>query len=147
MGLRNGRNTLWGLRFIFIFAVVVVHSLSCVWLCNPMDCSTPGFPVSHYLPEFAQVLVHWVSDSICSSFATLFSFAFQSFIMSGSFPMTWLFTSGGQSIRALTSASVFIINIQSRFPLGLIGLISLLSKGLLGVFSSITVPKHQFFST
>ena len=37
---------------------------SCLTLCNPMDCSTPGFPVLHYLPEFAQIHVHWVSDAI-----------------------------------------------------------------------------------
>ena len=41
----------------------VVQSLSCVWLCDPMDCSTPGFPVLHYLLEFSQI-VHWVSDII-----------------------------------------------------------------------------------
>ena len=44
--------------------VVVVQSLSCVQLCNPMNCSTPGFPVLHSLPEFAQTHVHWVGDAI-----------------------------------------------------------------------------------
>ena len=42
----------------------VLQSLSCVRLCNPMDCSTPGFPILHHLPEFAQTHVHWVSDAI-----------------------------------------------------------------------------------
>ena len=37
---------------------------SCLTLCNPTDCSTPGFPVLHYLPEFAQTHVHWLSDAI-----------------------------------------------------------------------------------
>ena len=37
---------------------------SCPTLCNPMDCSTPGFAVPHYLPEFAQIHVHWVNDTI-----------------------------------------------------------------------------------
>ena len=37
---------------------------SCLTLCNPLDCSAPGFPVFHYLPEFAQTHVHWVSDAI-----------------------------------------------------------------------------------
>ena len=46
------------------FTVVIVQSLSHVWLCDPMDCSTPGFPVPYYLPEFAQIHVHWVSDAI-----------------------------------------------------------------------------------
>ena len=58
--------------------------------------------------------------------------------------MSWLFTLGGQSIGAL--ASVFLMNIQGRFPLGLTGLISLQSKGLSRVFSSNRVQKHQFFS-
>ena len=62
-----------------------------------------------------------------------------------SFPMNWLFASGGQSIRTL--ASVLPMNIQGWSPLGLIGLMSLLSKGLSRVFSSTTDWKHQFFST
>ena len=41
-----------------------VHLPSCVRLWSPMDCSTPGFPVLHYLPEFAQTHVHWVGDAI-----------------------------------------------------------------------------------
>ena len=41
-----------------------VHSLSCVWLCDHMDCSTPGFPVPHQLPELTQTHVHWVGDAI-----------------------------------------------------------------------------------
>ena len=69
----------------------------------------------------------------------------QSFPASGSFPMGRLLASGSQSIRA--SASVLPIHIQGWFPLGLIGLVSLLSKGLSRVFSSNTVWKHQFFST
>ena len=45
---------------LFIF-----QSLSCcLTLCNPMDCSTPGFPVFHYIPEFVQTHVHWVNDAI-----------------------------------------------------------------------------------
>ena len=61
-----------------------------------------------------------------------------------SFPKSQLFTSGGQSIGA--SASVFPMSIQSWFPLGLTGLISLQSKGLSRGFSNTTVQKHQFFS-
>ena len=61
--------------------------------------------------------------------------------------MSWLFTSGGQSIGASASASVLPMNIQSWFLLGLNGLISLLSKGLSRVFSSTTLQKHQFFCT
>ena len=47
------------------FMIVVQLLFSCVWtLCNPMDCIKPGFPVLHYLPEFAQTHVHWVSEAI-----------------------------------------------------------------------------------
>ena len=59
-----------------------------------------------------------------------------------SFPMSWLFASGGQSDEASPSASILLMNIQGWFPLGFTGLISLLSKGL---FSSTTIWKHQFF--
>ena len=69
----------------------------------------------------------------------------QSFPASGSFPMTQLFASSGQSIGA--SASVLPMNIQGWSPLGLTDWISLQSKGLSRVFSSTTVRKHQFFST
>ena len=66
---------------------------------------------------------------------------------SGSFPVSWFFTSGGQSVRVSTSTSVLPMNIHGWFPLGLTGLISLQSKGLSRVFSSTTVQKHQFFGT
>ena len=62
-----------------------------------------------------------------------------------SFPMSWLFTSGGQNIGASASASVLLKNIQGWFLLGLTGLISLLSKELSRVFSSTAVWKHQCF--
>ena len=80
---------------------------------------------------------------IISSSATLFSCP-QSSPVSESFPMSQLFTSGGQSIGA--SASVLPMNIQGWFPLGLTGLISLQSKGLSRVFSSTAIWKHQFLS-
>ena len=76
-------------------------------------------------------------------FSALFSFSFQSFPVSGSFPLSQLFTSDGQSIGASTSALVFPMNIQGRFPLGLTGLIFLLSKGPSGVFSSTTTPPPE----
>ena len=87
--------------------------------CNSMDCSTPGFPVLHYLPEFAQSHVHWQQShpTTLSSVATFSSFP-QSFPASGSFPMRWLFTSGGQSSGASASAPVLSTNIQGSFPLG-----------------------------
>ena len=79
-------------------------------------------------------------------FAALSSFCLLSFPALGFFPKSQLFTSGGQGIRASASASVLPMNIQGWFPLGLTSLISLLSKGLSGVFSSIIIWKHQFFS-
>ena len=91
-------------------------------------------------------LSRWYHSTI-SSFVVPFSSCPQSFPASGSFLMSQLFASGGQSIGISASASVLPMNIQSWFPLGLTSLISLQSKGLARVFSSTTVWKHQFFST
>ena len=85
-----------------------------------------------------------VMPSISSSDA-LFSSCPQPFPASGSFPMNQLITSGGHSTGAL--ASGLPMNIQGWFPLGLTGLISLLSKGLSRIFSSPTIQKHQFSNT
>ena len=71
----------------------------------------------------------------------------QSFPTSGSFPMSWLFAPGGQSIGASASTSLLPMNIQDWFPLGWTGLISLQSKGLSRVFSSTTILKYQFFNS
>ena len=92
------------------------------------------------------LLSHWWHPTISSSVA-LFSSCSQSFPASGSFPISWLFTLGDQNIGASDSASVSSVNIQGRFPLGLTGLVSLLSKGLSRAFSSTTIWKNQFFST
>ena len=88
-------------------------------------------------------LSQWCHPTISS--VTPFS-CLQSFPTLGFFQMSRLFTSDGQSIGASASASVLPMNIQGWFPLGLTGLITLLSKGLSRVFSSTTVQKHQFFS-
>ena len=115
-------------------------------LCGPMDCSMPGFPVHHQLPELTQTHVHWVSDAINHLiFCCPLSSCLQSFSASGSFQMSQFFTSGGQSIGVLTLASVFPMNIQDSFPIGQTGWISLQSKGLSRVLSNTTVQKHQFF--
>ena len=116
-------------------------------LCHPMNCSMLTFPVLHYFPAFTQIHVHWVGDAIQLSHSCIFPFSshLQSFPASGSFPMSQLFASGGQSIGASASASVLPMSIQGWFPLGLTGLVSLQSKGLPRVFSSTTVQKHQFF--
>ena len=104
--------------------------------CDPMNGSTPGFPLFHHLPEFAQIYIHWVSDAIQPSHPLSSPFRLQSFPASGSFPMSWLFASGGQSIAVSASASVLPMNIQGWFPLELIGWISLQSKKLSRVFFS-----------
>ena len=83
---------------------------------------------------------HPTTSSCCH-----FSSCSQSFPASGSFPVGWLFISGGQSVGV--SASVLPMTIQGWFPLGLTGLISLQSKGLSRVFSNTTVQKNQFFGT
>ena len=102
-------------------------------------------PLSSRVCSNSWSLSQWCYVTVSSS-AARFSFCLQSFPVSESFPMSWLFTSDGQSIGASTSTSVLPMNIQGLFPLGLTGLI-LLSKGLSRVFSSTTVWKHQFIGT
>ena len=97
---------------------------SCL-ICDPMDCSTPGCPALHHLWEFAQTHVHRVSDPTISSSVIPFSSRPLSFPVSGSFPISWLFMSGGQSSKASASVSIIPVNIPGWFPLGLTNLISL----------------------
>ena len=121
---------------------------SCLTLCDPMDCRTPSYPVHYQLLELAHTHVHRVSDAshpTISSSVVPFS-CLQSFSAPGSFPMSQFFASGSQSIGASASASVLPMNIQDWFPLGLTGLISLLSKGFSRVFLNTTFQKHQFLS-
>ena len=79
-------------------------------LCDPMDCRMPGFPVFHDLLKFAPIHIHWVSDAIQAShtLSPPSHLALKSFPASGSFPMSQLFTSGGQSIGDLASTSALI---------------------------------------
>ena len=96
---------------------------SCLTLCDPMDCSTPGFPVRHQLQELARTQCpssRWCHPTISSSVVP-FSFCLQSFPTSRYFPVSQFFTSGGQSIGASASASVLPMNIQYWFPLELNG--------------------------
>ena len=129
---------------------VTVSSVAqwCPTLCDPMDCSRPGFSVHHPLPELAQTHAHRVDNAIQTSHPVIpFSSRLQSFPALGSPPVSQFFASSGQSIgaSASASASVHSVKIQGWFPLRLTGLISLLFKGLSRVFSSTTVQKHQFF--
>ena len=122
--------------------VIVVRSPSHVWLfVTPQTVALQAslsLIISRSLPKFM------ATESVMSFSVTLFSFCLQSFPASGSFPMSQLFTSGGQSTGA--SASVLPMNLQGWFPLGLTGLIALLFMELSRVFSSTTVGKYQFFS-
>ena len=123
-------------------------TLSCPTLCNPMDCIRPCFPVLYHLLELAQTHVHWVDDVIQQShpLSPPASPALSLPQHQGLFQ--WVgSSSGGQSIGASASASVFAMNIQGLFPLGLTGMISLLSKELSGVFAISTVQKHQFLGS
>ena len=91
-------------------------------------------------------LSRWCHPAISSSVVPLYSH-FQFFPVSGSFPMSQFFVSGGQSIGVSASASILLVSIQNWSPLGWTGWISLQSKGLIRVFSNTTVQKHQFFGS
>ena len=95
-----------------------------------MDCSTSGFcpSPSPGARSNSYPLSRWWHSIVSSSVIPFYSWL-HSFPASGSFPMSWLFASDGQSIGASSLASVLPIDIQGRFPLGLTSLISLLSKG------------------
>ena len=119
----------------------------CPTLCDPMDCSTSGFPAHHQLLELTQTHVHRVDDGIhptISSSVAPFSSCLQSSPAPGSFPVSQLSASGGQRIGVSASASVLLMNIQDwfPFPLKLTGLI-LQTKELSRVFSNTTVQMHQ----
>ena len=89
-------------------------------------------------------LSEWCHPTITSSVFP-FSSRFQHFPASGSSQLSQFFASGGQSTGVSASASLLPMNIQDWFPLGWTGWISVQSKGFLGIFSNITVQKHQFF--
>ena len=118
---------------------------SCPALCDSMNCSLPGFPILHYLPEFAQTHVYWVGDTIQPSHPLLFPSPALSLSQNqGLFQWTG---SSHQVAEVLELQHVLPMNIQGWFPLGFTGLISLLSNGLSRTFSSIAFRKHRFFGT
>ena len=110
---------------------------SCPNLCSPMDCSTPGFPVHHQLPQFTQTHVHWVGVANQSShpFSPTSPPAFNLSQHQGLF----------QWVNSSASASIFPVNIQDWFSLGLTGWTSLQSKELSTVFSNTTFQNHEYF--
>ena len=103
-----------------------------------------SFTISRSLPKLMSI-----ESAMSPNHLILRSFSScpQSFPASGSFPMSWLFTLGHQSIRASASGSVLSMNNQGWFPSGLTGWISLQSKGLSRIFSNTTVGKHPFFDS
>ena len=129
---------------VYIYTYSYSFAQSCLTLHDPMDCSMISFPVLHYLSVCSNSCpLNWWYHPTISYSDVPFSSCLQSFPTSGSFPMNGLFTSGGQSIGASASASILPRNIQGWCPLGLTGLICLLSKGLSRVFSNTTVQRQN----
>ena len=126
-------STFWKIiNMYFCELYVLLCVLCCCWdtklclsLCNSMNCSMPGFPVLHCFLEFAHIHVHLVDDAIQPSHP--FSSCPPSFPASGSFPTSWLFTSGKE--LELQLQYQYFQWIFSVDPLELTGLIFLLSKG------------------
>ena len=110
--------------------------------CDPMDCRLPC-PSLTPRDHLNSCPLSWWCYLTTSSSAIPFSFCLQSFPSSGSFPMSQLFASSGQRTGASASASLLPVNIQDWFPLGLTSWISLQSRRLSRIFSSITIWKHQ----
>ena len=121
----------------------------CLTLCDPMACSTPGFPVHHQLPEFTQTHVHWVGDAIQTSHPLSSPFP-PALNLSQYHSLFQRVSSSHQVAKVLEfqlQHQFFQWNIQDWSPLGLTGWISLQSKGLSRVFSNTILQNHQFFST
>ena len=118
---------------------------SCPTLCNPMDCSMPGFPVFNYLPEFAQTHVHWVDDAIQPSHPlsapSLLALNLSQY--QGLFRWVSSLHQVAKVLEFQLQRQSFQWNIQDWFPLGLTGLISLQSRELSRVVSSTTIRKHN----
>ena len=133
----------------FIWGSVQFSSVtqSCLTLCDPMNHSTPGFPVHHHLPEFTQTHVHRLGDAIQPShpLSSPFPPAPNPSQHQSLFPVSQLFAWGSQSTGVSALASFLPKNTQGWSPWGWTGWISLQSKGLSRVFNT-TVQKHQFFS-
>ena len=156
---QDNRKTNWPASFQtkFIGNAIInasnCHHFSCSsypTICDPMDCSTPDFPVHHQLMEFAQAHVHWVSDAIQPSHLLLSP----SVLRPSIFP----------SIRVFPNESVFpirwpkyynfslSISLSNEYPRmisfrKILDLVSLQSKRLSRVFSNTTIQKYQFFGT
>ena len=132
---------------VWYLALLLFIPQSCPTLCNPMDCSTPGFPVLHHLPELAQTHVHWVGDAIQPSCPLL-----SPLLLPPILPSIRVFSSELALHIRWPKYWSFNFSISpsneysGRFPLVSTSLISLLSKGLSRVSFKPQFKKHQFFS-
>ena len=136
---------------LYQFVILQLYQVAklCPALCNPMNCSTPGFPVLHYLPEVVQTHGHWVHDAI-QPYHPLSPPSPPALNLSrhkGIFQWVESLHQVAKVLELNVSASVLSMIIWGWFPLGFTGLISLLSRELSRVFSSTKVQKHQFFSS
>ena len=141
----------WILKIFFLqkdhtVYIVVVQSLSCIWLfVTPWTVARQAplsSTVSQSLLKFISIKSVMPSNHLILCYPLLLLPSI--FPIIRSFTLSRLFTSSGQSIGASASTTVLPINIQGWFPVGLTGLISLQSKRLSRVFSNTTVQKHQF---
>ena len=117
-----------------------------LWPHGPQHARPPCPSSTPEVYSNSSPLSRWCHPTISSSVVP-FSSRLQTFPALGSFPMSQLFASGGQSIGVSASTSVLPMHIQDWFPLGLTGLIFVQSKGLSRAFSNTTVQRHQFFGT
>ena len=119
----------------------------CLTFCDPMECNTPVFPVLHYLLKFAQTQVHWISDAIQPSYPLSLLLLPSIFPTIRVFPNELAFCIRWPKCWSFSFSNSPSNEYSGLISLGLTGLIVLLSKGLLRVFSSTTIGKHQFFIT
>ena len=143
LGRREGSQH-WALRQSSIQFSSVAQS--CLTLCDPMNCSMPGLPVHHHLPEFTQTHVHRVGDTIQPSHPQLSPSPPAPNPSQHQSLFQWV-NSSHEVAKVSALASFPPKNTQGWSPLEWTGWISLQSKGLSRVFSNTTVQKHQFFGT
>ena len=144
--VKNGdsRDRLSGLKSCCCYCCLIAKS--CPIFCNPMNCGIPGFPVLHYLPEFAHTHVQCVDDAIQPCHPLL-----PRLLLLSIFPSIRFFSNELALCMRWPKYLSFSISPSDEYS-GLISfridwLISLQSKGLSRVFSSTTLQRHQFFST
>ena len=128
-----------------IFSPFTSVAQSCLTLCDPMDCSMPGLPVHHQLPQFAQTHELVMPSNhliLCHPFLLLPSFFPRNRVPSNESVLHIRWPKYGSFSFSINPPT----NIQDSFSLRLTGWISLQSKGLSRVFSNTTGQEHQFFS-